>query len=493
MAIFTISLRSSYIDAIVILFLNFRPSGRCRDILRQNDIIAVVVDNDQLEPEFIRKYHPSSTRWILYDRLLHAAIIKSDEIVVNKLDIEKKIYQPTKPRVLTEGKLFNELFNRMLVLDVRDSAFQRNPFSSLPELHTHTPARSIRSLSKVGPADRQTLLTLYAFGEDEGSSIVMCGWNSKWVQDCFTDQVLSVVGNNVITCSGVSLGYNHAIVNYIHSMSVLLLGKTILSNSYDEKDAALMMYKYTYPYNQKTLFAQSNYNVANRNTHTNNGLTGLQGLAVLTASSQFPQCERNGVDQGIHNVLLYLNVVPAQIVYPQSFPVVNLQNALPMVHYSLETSEMLSIPKRTPFAVVHQYDRNMQYQKILIDKFVRWVNLSDPIQEWKASPHCARFEYIQEVDMLRAKCDLRSQRAMTLATCCELCNKFNRRPDEISVQNNYNQDSVCTGFTFTESVCYFKQCSKAEVKKAFIAATALMSRNQHLAQPGAISAFQKMT
>ena len=43
-------------------------------------------------------------------------------------------------------------------------------------------------------------------------------------------------------------------------------------------------------------------------------------------ASKFPSCERNGVDQGIHNVLVHSNLIPNMKIWSQADgPVANMQ------------------------------------------------------------------------------------------------------------------------------------------------------------------------
>jgi hypothetical protein len=77
-------------------------SGRSRDrsflpLLPGNACYSI------LEPVYLRKYHPSSLRWIFYHQLF------------------------------TSSSKFTQAFDHILVADVRDTAFQSNPFSYLPK------------------------------------------------------------------------------------------------------------------------------------------------------------------------------------------------------------------------------------------------------------------------------------------------------------------------------------------------------------------------
>eukprot|EP01037_Dinobryon_pediforme_P032618 gene32618-37651_t len=159
-----------------------------------------------------------------------------------------------------------------------------------------------RSMDKVIVVDVRDTIS----GLDIGS----CGWNSGWVKDCFGEQVLMKIGKQPIICSGITIGSMDKMFDYISMMSSILLGESELDNS-------------------------------------------------------FPQCERNGVDQGVHNVLVHTNRIPG---------------------VRIESSTELKNGGNKLFSIVHQYDRLTTFQKALATKYVRWVNMSDPEAEWREEP-----------------------------------------------------------------------------------------------------------
>jgi len=96
------------------------------------------------------KYHPSSYRWILMDKWLRAL--------------------PADQR-----------YNAVMFCDTRDTVFQSDPFAMV------------------------TQDAFYATLENKPKTIRQCGWNRKWVSDCFGTKVLRAVGNKIISCSGTSI------------------------------------------------------------------------------------------------------------------------------------------------------------------------------------------------------------------------------------------------------------------------------------------------
>ena len=77
--------------------------------------------------------------------------------------------------------------------------------------------------------------------------------------------------------------------------------------------------------------------------------------------SNFPKCERNGVDQGVHNVLVHKKLIPNMKVFKQADgPVANLQAKLSRVQGTQVFNQAGKL-----VAVVHQYDRYPELQKKL--------------------------------------------------------------------------------------------------------------------------------
>ena len=98
----------------------------------------------------------------------------------------------------------------------------------------------------------------YGFKGVESITISECGWNGGWIRDCFGDNLLGNVGGNNIICSGVSIGTMDSVYEYLVNMDDILM-------------------------NRKT--------------------------TELSMKSNFPRCERNGVDQGVRTNFISLNIL----------------------------------------------------------------------------------------------------------------------------------------------------------------------------------------
>lgn len=90
-------------------------------------------------------------------------------------------------------------------------------------------------------------------------------------------------------------------------------------------------------------------------------VTGSASQTSLFPSSRFPSCKRNGVDQGVHNVLIHQHKIPNVKIWGQrESPVANMQAEL----YNLEDVTVRNkLGEVVP--VAHQYDRNQELQKKL--------------------------------------------------------------------------------------------------------------------------------
>jgi len=377
-AIFAHSFRKFSPAGEAIIFVNAPVSDRYQRIAETTGVRIISFDIATLQPEFIRAYHPSSLRWILFAQLLRA-----NDYVIQRA------------------------FSRVVMVDVRDTVFQSDPFVLI---------------EGSGSA-------FSVFAEAAGSNIELCGWNSGWIKDCFGEKVFESVKANPIICSGVSMGTIDGVKDYVAKMSSVLLGQDPLS-------------------------------------------------------STFPACERNGVDQGVHNVLVHTGALSNVTVrYEYDFPVVNLQ-AYPQLQVTPADPSVLTSEAGVKYALVHQYDRLSPLQTALAGQYVDWVNLQDPQAEWEKEPTCAMFTVSYEKDLFRGKCELGSHRVMSAASCCQVC-QSKKKPLSGSVNTgDYPPETVCSSFTYLEGVCYLKSCRQGEVRAS------LNDPNQVIyVQPGAVSAY----
>lgn len=253
---------SSAADSDVVLFINTPVPQRSREIAKKFDVILIEFATAAFaldtKDSFLIDYHPSSLRW---------------KMIYNFFD-----------SVGTRNR-----YSKVLLIDVRDSFFQSNPFQIIPN--------EVRSV-------------LYVFKGVESVSIGDCGWNGAWVKDCFGDKILAEIGRNNIICSGVSIGTMDVVYQYLILMNDILMGRK-------ESD--------------------------------------------ISIGSRFPGCERNGVDQGVHNVLVHKNMIEHLVIKSEKDGnVVNMQGRTATVSQKTVTNS-----RGILFPVVHQYDRYPDLQKLL--------------------------------------------------------------------------------------------------------------------------------
>jgi hypothetical protein len=306
------------------LFVETAGSERFQQIRKRFDVEVSVVDISKLEPPSIRKYHPSTLRWILIDQYL---------------------------------KDHSKQFRRILLADVRDTAFQSDPFEiiSLPGLYTFS----------------------------EGIHFHEEGWNTGWVADCFGSSVAQKMSNNRVVCSGISLGSAAAVAAY----------------------------------------------------------TSLMAAEILKPS--FEACERNGVDQGIHNVLVYSGVIQnLTLLGPTDGVVVHAQNTNPI----LDADSVVRISNKHPAVIVHQYDRHRALQQSLLLKYVDWEISSTG----NGVERCAGYSLLTNADLFYGVGDIHNVpvAAPSMQDCCVQC----------------SSTSTCCGFVYASagSSCWLKRvCAKA--------------------------------
>lgn len=96
-------------------------------------------------------------------------------------------------------------------------------------------------------------------------------------------------------------------------------------------------------------------------------LSEMRSIILGTAGyGKFPTCERNGVDQGVHNVLVHTNKIKNVKIWSQSnSPVLNLQAKMARVNGKTVQNNHGDIA-----AVVHQYDRYPDLQKELFKEVI---------------------------------------------------------------------------------------------------------------------------
>lgn len=285
----------------IILFINSPLSTRTREIIEKFPNIIPVEYNVKSFDDKYQKYHPSTLRWMM-------------------------IY-----RYFVES---STQYHRILMIDIRDSYFQSNPFQMI----TTTEDKSY----------------FYSFNGVETLSIRQCGWNGEWVRDCFGSDVLEEIGSRAIICSGVSFGTYDTTIKYLQLMNDIV-----------------------------------------------HGISTPETTSVIQkVHPKFPSCERNGVDQGVHNVIMHKNLIPNIRLIPQSSSMVmNMQAKKATISSDFIVRNFLG----NAVSVVHQYDRYPELQNFLFKKYVYWLDGSDVASYWNDEPTCNSYTYRVDEDMLKGR------------------------------------------------------------------------------------------
>jgi hypothetical protein len=159
----------------------------------------------------------------------------------------------------------------------------------------------------------------FAFKESRHLTIAADPVNRDWVKDCFGATGLADVGGNVISCSGTSLGEVRAALAYAEAMSETLMERR--------------------------------------------------------------SCERMGVDQGVHNFLVYSGVLAARLeALAPVAPLALISNEDGFVATVQTMPELVRDragrvlnAAAVPYAVVHQYDRSPALKRQYAGEYV-WLN-----------------------------------------------------------------------------------------------------------------------
>ena len=88
-------------------------------------------------------------------------------------------------------------------------------------------------------------------------------------------------------------------------------------------------------------------------------------------------------------------------------------------------------------AVVHQYDRRRDLQTAYFNEYIFWDHQSE------AAAMCARFTIEEDVELFKARCDMRVTSGHSNAACCEKC---------LNTPN-------CKGWSAAGSQCFLKNCN----------------------------------
>lgn len=104
----------------------------------------------------------------------------------------------------------NQVYQNILLTDVRDVLFQRDPFDF--DINNH----------------------LCCFLEDSHQTLGSCPINSAWMTQAFGTQILDKLGHQTISCAGVTIGSYSAVMNYLELMIDYLIPLGLRVKSIDQ-------------------------------------------------------------------------------------------------------------------------------------------------------------------------------------------------------------------------------------------------------------------
>ncbi|CAM9275307.1 unnamed protein product, partial [Hapterophycus canaliculatus] len=180
---FAASFREVAPQADLVLFFEAPTSDRFKDIIEKLGILSLEIDRGKLEPAALRRYHPSSARWIMIQRFLD-----------------------------TKGSDYE----RVLIADAGQVFFQGSPFDIIGD-----------------PG-------IYAFTDDK--TIGEYEERSAKIRDCLGESVLAKLTDKPALYSAVSLGTSSSAADYARQMSNGLLSPSFQACESAGVDAGLQEY-----------------------------------------------------------------------------------------------------------------------------------------------------------------------------------------------------------------------------------------------------------
>lgn len=182
------------------------------------------------------------------------------------------------------------------------------------------------------------------------------------------------------------------------------------------------------------------------------------------------------------------------VLYPDAFPVVNLQSATQIEVNDRESPRRVYMhnhfgKQEDLFAIVHQFDRSSDLQTSLAHEYVDWIDWTDAASEWAATSACQSMDYVADADLFKAQCDIGHARAISAATCCEACaRKTLELQEKAKLAPDGRPGDACTAFTYTGGVCYLKNCDTQARRRQ---AHRWQENRRGMVMPGAVSAYLK--
>jgi len=183
----------------------------------------------------------------------------------------------------------------------------------------------------------------------------------------------------------------------------------------------------------------------------------LKLMSETMETAEFAKCERNGVDQGVHNVLVHTGQIPGLVVRDQRTGwVANMQSGLSRV-----TKGGVLNQKGERVSVVHQYDRYKELQAGYFKDFVFWPMPSE-------AETCADFTIARGQELFKKTCDLKVTSGHSTVRLSFCFSTMNFCLCLLTLMPPHFQGHCCVAcqrmgkcqaFSFVGSQCFLKSCT----------------------------------
>ena len=169
--------------------------------------------------------------------------------------------------------------------------------------------------------------------------------------------MLRTISSKTIICSGVSVASMDMAMLYLRYMSDVTLGQT----------AAGGVKQYWFDYHREYLAVVTGAPLLPAESTQFAANSPAVALRPL-----FPKCERNGVDQGVHNVLVHTQMIPGlNLFWQDDGPVSNMQGGKYQTRVEAGRTVVFNKAGQV-YKVAHQYDRNKLLTAELFKRVSEW-------------------------------------------------------------------------------------------------------------------------
>ena len=313
-----------------------------------------------------------------------------------------------------KSQLDSKHVDYLAIFDVSSTVFQLDPFQHL--------------LSQNPKMD-----DLYVFTESGGKRIGEVSNIVAIASSCFGISVTKDIQDKVLLSSRVVAGSYGSIRSYLDKMKAILLNKG------DGPMASALPLK----------LADSTYLL-----------------------SDVPSCEREGLGTVAHNLIVYADLLKTP--FPLNVNVnIEGESGESFLAYILPTdfsnirqnafnsaSEAFDERSRQVVSTVLDYSQNFIMSQNIMDAYLPSIHSNSSVSEYEHTSTCRRYTFVPSRDVFHRICDVVAFKALTSASCCHLCNSYERQ------SRDKNAGKGCNGFTFLhgENLCRLKSCLEKDIK-----------------------------